>query len=328
MFGFLFSTFAQALPPSINLGFYPENSSIVPQSVLSARAKIFQIQMPYYYKIKNEDFQAYLDLPNLTEKSRDHLNDCARQNEVTCTVEMFTINGTAFLDSDPSAIWTNCHIVSNWMGHQITPAVFSKTSELFSAVRATRLPLTLIDYEGNIAVDGRAEDEFAFVDAFSRMRAETQWSNRCNGMDDMVKIKLNRNLSETGLERTRQKPLNGELVYIGGIPKPSQREVEGVDMSSDGVNFYWAYGEFFDKESEDFQQYFPQMSFAFSGYKQAFFADGAQGMSGSPVLNASGQVVGIYQAYVPSDAEDEESLPLVSMYTDVAGMRFVEILSE
>lgn len=318
----------QASIPDINYGFFPENSTKIPKAVLKARPKIFQIQMPYYYKIKNKDFKDYQELKNLPETGKKALDVCVRDNESYCIVEILTQIGTAFLDTDPSALWTNCHVVSNWMENKINPSTFSKTSELFSAVRLMSLPLKLIDHEGKVVIDGTTHTKSAFIDAFSRLRIAEGWSNRCNGYDDLVKIKLSRPLAKTGLEITRENSLNGDLLYIGGVPQPTLRVVDEVDMSSDGENFYWAFGEFFDKNSEAFKQYFPKMNFAFSGYKQAFFADGAQGLSGSPVLNAFGKVVGIYQAYVPLDNKDENSPPLISIFTNASGMGFLERLAE
>jgi V8-like Glu-specific endopeptidase len=82
-------------------------------------------------------------------------------------------------------------------------------------------------------------------------------------------------------------------------------------------------------EFTDFLNTYPSTSFTLqlSPYVSAFFADSVEGFSGSPVLNEQGEVVGIYNSFVNIE-EDKDSPPLISLFIETSGMRFVENLSK
>lgn len=55
-------------------------------------------------------------------------------------------------------------------------------------------------------------------------------------------------------------------------------------------------------------------------------ADGAEGNSGSAVLNSAGELVGIYESVLPL-SPTQRDLPFTSVFLDVGGLSYIEIYS-
>gem|GEM_PF-4084203 len=315
-----------------NLGFYNETSEQIPQAVRAARSKIFKVKLPYYENVPAEDYSQLLGDTSISQKSRLHIKNCIQNQKPNCSVPLYVINGTAFLDRDPNYVWTNCHIVSNWMKHSLEEKVFENSEDLFSKATSLPMPLKLFDQFGETLIDGSLPSQQSFLAIFSRRQTDGGWASACNPQDDLVKIKVTPGRFHEGLPWSRNKDRShAEELFVGGFPRPAERaslaQNPSEKMSSDGKNFFWATGPHFNKDTEASALFTKENNLGFalvSPYVQGFFADGAEGFSGSPVLDKNGEVVGIYQSYVPSVADDKFSPPLISMYTATAGMRYLE----
>jgi hypothetical protein len=313
----------------VQLGFYTENSDAIPDAVREARHKIFKIEVPYYYEAPSKDYEALLKFPNLYPESKETIKLCQFAQKENCLILFGKVSGTAFLDEDPRLIWTNCHIVREWMRFTTMGKVFSSTSHVREFYKTVNVPLLLMSKSDGATIYS-GQDETAELKVYSVSRSYEDVDGYCDQRDDLVKIELARPLSEKGLIWNKQGPVNNEVLFMGGFPMQTHSRAANNVLDSDGENFYWTSGAFLQKMGSEFVQFIethPELSLVNSGpYAQLHFGDGVEGMSGSPVLSAQGEVYGTYHGYVPL-SDEQKDIPLVSLFVDVGGMRFLEILS-
>jgi hypothetical protein len=149
--------------------------------------------------------------------------------------------------------------------------------------------------------------------------------------DDAVKIRLPFSLAQTGLRKSTQdlRLAGDESYYVGGFPRSTgqSRQTRG-GLDSDGSSFFWTSGNYLKKDRLD--EYFGaghNRDLAFAGaYTHGLWADGAEGMSGGPVLNSAGEYVGIYHGFLLEPGQKE--IPDSAIFMSQDGMRFIEIFSE
>lgn len=309
----------------VNFGFYEKNSSEIPTAVHAAKTKIFKITMPYYIHVNAERYDAVIAHLGNSEDIRREVQICKDANEESCIVRYSEINGTAFLDKTPDAIWTNCHIVTQWMQYAARKRNFTKTKEVFDYFSGLEMPLTLTDSENKNIYSAT---EKSILKVFVPLVSFPHVLSACDTIDDLVKIKLARPLADDGLRWN--KTSSALRMYLGGFPRATTSRAAMGKMDSDGSQFYWTLGDFLDFKSEVGSSYMQQKehsSLVTSGtYMQGLLSDGVEGMSGSPVLNEMGEVMGIYKGFVPLD-EDHKDIPFISLFITTEGMRYAEIFS-
>ncbi len=322
--GILFFVYSAAAV-QMNLGFYPQSSGEIPTAVQSVGSKIFQIQMPYYLSLSEKEYDAMLAAEKMPQETMLAVADCKHQKRKTCVVPFLQINGTAFLGQSPDQIWTNCHIISEWMKYAGQLQTFEKSEQVRAFFSQQSLPLTLKTRDGQTIF---AAQEKAHLKAFAAQAHFPIVESTCNSGDDMVKIQLSRPLAESGLN-WRNGNYEGQI-FMGGFPRAtSSREPMGL-LDSDGKSFYWTTGVALLKTGAEAVEYLSQkenLEIALAGpFLETHFAEGVEGMSGSPVLTEDGEVIGIYKGYLPLTAEQRD-IPFVSLYFTTVGMRYVELLS-
>jgi hypothetical protein len=155
-------------------------------------------------------------------------------------------------------------------------------------------------------------------------------------MNDIVLIKIPRAMGPGIPWQYIENQTSGFRTYMGGYPMPVQRELPRGRAGRSAVNneFVWTLGNEISNESflaglarqgKDPGNY----SFAASGaYRVLLSNDGAAGMSGSPIFNSQGSVVGIFGAILPKDdkPESQNGIPLVAIGTNTDGLLFLKYL--
>lgn len=313
----MFVTLAQG---QMNLGFYELESPSIPKNIQESSVKIFKITVPYYSYVNDSKYDVVLNSQKAKPELKRLVQKCKEAKKLTCIVPLGTISGTAFLDESPDHIWTNCHIVREWMKHAAQDQNFVDSKQMYAYFLATPVPLVLNSVEGQTVY---SQTEKAFVKAF------IPEGTACSFQDDLVKIKLSKPLAAEGL--MWGKPLTTtKNVFLGGFPMATETRESVGKQDSDGQQFYWTFGDTIDFKNANDQKYLaqkPNIEFATSGtYLHGLLADGVEGMSGSPVLNEKAEVIGIYKGFIPWSMETKDT-PFVSLFIDRSGMRFVEIFS-
>ena len=279
---------------------------------------------------KANDYDRLLAIEKLSERTKNDVRKCKQQNLKDCLFYLDEIKGSAFLDRDPHYIWTNCHIVRTWMKKQSQNQTFDNRSKLYSYYQTTELPLRLTNNEGK-AIYTSDEKSSAVLTHFSPESSDNKLLGTCSQRDDLVKLYFPIALADDGLEWDKMDLEDQQQLFLGGYPKETQNRAQFGGTDSSGKRFHWTTGPFLKKKGDAFNMFLnqnPNTGFVINSvYSGSFYGDSINGMSGGPVLNSNGRVVGIYQSYIPKSKE-EKDIPKLSLFTTTSGMRFLEILSE
>jgi hypothetical protein len=322
---FLLFAFTSNAAPSMQLGFYSSQADEISKSVKEQEKNLFRFEIPYFAEVRAKHYQDLIDNPNLSSAGKDDLKSCQEKNSPSCWIHFARERGTAFLTERGDAIWTNCHLVATWIQYQKQQLLFTGVEEkdLWLRLRDSSIPFLLRDSQGKIRKN--PEDRSVFIaGVFKGMDHPKEIY--CSPFDDAVKIQLHANLG-VGSKKSVSPPQEGERLYLGGFPRPTDTRAAG--KSSDGENFYWSFGEYLNRKSlSSYLGKDIELEFAFSNpHYEAFLGDSSQGMSGGPVFNERGEVLGIYKGFLPADLEKKD-IPLASQFISNAGLRFIEIYSE
>lgn len=309
----------------MELGFYPAGSAVISPTNLANESSLLRLEIPYFAEVLGKHYQTLLDNPKLNEKAKTDIRRCQENGAAACWIHFGQERGTAFLIGDGSEIWTNCHLVASWIEYRKQDLQFSgtKLEDLWKALRSSSIPFQLTDSQGNLRKS--SEDSAHFVaGVFKGMNDPA--SLHCSTIDDAVKIRFDRSLGN-GLKFSKEKIRAGEILSIGGYPRPTESRGEGKE--SDGKSFFWGKGSFLPRAEYD--NYFGKghnLGIVLNdSYTAVFLADSSQGMSGTAVLNTKGEVVGIYKGFMPFDREKKD-VPRASLFLSLDALRFIEIYSE
>lgn len=316
-----FSTWAQA-KPAMNYGFEELNSPAVPNEVKTNSQFIYRVDIPFFTATSKAAYDDLLALPNFPASAKKDIERCRLAGLEKCIIHFGSMRGSAFLDTSGDAVWTNCHIVHGWISYARQSVLMAGRQDVLNELRQSEIPLTLRNSAGELQDFGTARLE-AFVAVGLRNQAELE----CSLANDAVKLKLSRRLAARGIPRAK-KITPEENLYIAGFPrKTSSRAALGA-KDSDGEAFYWTRGSHLPRGNavkEFFGSEEPLGLLLGGPDAEVVLADGIEGMSGGPVMNERGEVVGLYKGYLPIQGGDKET-PLASII--FAGLRFVEIFSE
>jgi hypothetical protein len=316
---------ALATAAKLELGFFPQGSPAIAPANIAQEPSLLRLEIPYFAEVAAKHYQALLENPKLNEQAKEDLQRCQTQKAASCWIHFGQERGTAFLIGDGSEAWTNCHLVASWIEYRKQELLFAgtKLENLWLELRASSIPLQLTDSQGNLR---KSSEESALFSAGVFKGMKDPATIYCSPADDAVKIRFARSLGQ-GLALSRQKLRDGEILSLGGYPRPT--DSRGLGKESDGKNFYWTKGGFLDRVSYD--EYFGKnndLGFILNdSYTSILLADSSQGMSGTAVLNATGEVVGIYKGFLPADREKKD-VPRASLFLTVDTLRFIEIYSE
>ena len=203
---------------------------------------------------------------------------------------------TAFLSGDARTLWTNRHGF---------PYVASRGDWQFPDLRpGMRLEFQLQDRDGRLVFDTRRAGDHAKVEFAGR---ET-WVRLADGSEppkvvqasasDFVRILLSRALDGHVFESAAREPIPGEQIYALGWPSETQnRRPSFGEPDSDGRTLRFTAGRVTDDvpfEIVDWKERTER--FDASSFAELMFlttADCELGMSGSPIVDAGGRVLGI-----------------------------------
>ncbi|PIE22994.1 MAG: hypothetical protein CSA62_09685 [Planctomycetota bacterium] len=275
------AAFGLALVPSCSVcdieatpGFYRLGSSAAPVWMQSFATGVFKLYT------EGETASASQDLSSQRDSKR-------RSKRHYCT---------AFLCGDARTLWTNRHGF---------PYIEAQEDWRFPDLRpGMRLEFQLRNRHGQVVFDtGRAGDyatvDFAGRESWVRMEGGKRPAKLLQASaSDFVRILLSRPLAGHVFEGRSQHPEPGEQVYALGWPKETQnRRPSFGEPDSDGKTMCFTAGRVTDElpfqivDWKQRQELFDAGSFA----KWMFLttADCELGMSGSPIVDAQGKMLGL-----------------------------------
>ncbi|MBX3018094.1 MAG: trypsin-like peptidase domain-containing protein [Bdellovibrionaceae bacterium] len=324
MWGFLvlFLTVpAFALP-----GFQPAGGEAVPEPVRRAEASILKIYFPYYLTVKRAEAPALLTATLLTAAGRQEIADCVNSKLEDCSIPLSFVEGTAFRDRrKEDALWTNCHLVDAWVRHQKYRAQIEGVN-FRERLKTSTIRARVYDHRGTLLVD---EADFR-MEVAHVTEGDGPRSAGCVLADDAVRL-LGPRVDRPALPWAKTPAQPGEATYIAGYPRQTDSRASMGAADSDGASFRWTLGALMG--NAEFNQVLKaenlppeKYSFARAGIYSLFMSnDGAEGMSGGPVLNAQGEVLGIFRGILPGPITRAWPLATVGIQTD--GLRYLEIRS-
>lgn len=315
------------------MGFLPLLSTEVPEAVRNQSKYIYKLTMPYYAEVESGHYQELL-ASKISDAAKNAVSRCSEKGSKSCWIPFSHIRGTAFLEGEGKSLWTNCHIVHSWIRYQVQELSFAGVQDqaLLQKLFASNVPAVIEDLQGN-QIDASGDlRPLLLAAAVMKGRSEPK-GLECSLMDDAVKLRLQRPLAANGLIRRSglPSPSEGQALFIGGFPRPTESRAARGGIDSDGNSFYFAKGPFLSKGGEAYQELFrtrDSLGLALNGpYSQVLLSDSAEGMSGGPVLDEHGNLLGIYKGFLPLDSKARD-LPLVSLYLELGALRYVEIFTE
>lgn len=312
------NAFAQTSPPfTTDLGFnrlsHPSTPAMLPwasKSVFEVRIvsedilediQTWDLTAPEYSQVDSKiESSPVLDDKEKIIIKRQISNCRNRGNEKQCSVFMGFNKGTAFLAGKGGLLWTNAHVIDRFV-KIITNLRKQSVSEWIK--RDGRLLIFLFDANGKLVFDPFTDSAIVKINP-NVSKAEAGKEEWYSVDSDYVGIQLSRSLG-TPL-RIGNPPIPGENLYRPGYPvctgcpqnsvseDPERNRNRGLGRNSDGVGLYWTGGAAQRVDSIiSFLGVDPRGNYDL-GQMVLFSADSQLGLSGGPILNTQGEVVGIF----------------------------------
>lgn len=314
-----------------NAGFYAADSDEVPAAVRAQIPYIYNLKVRYFAPVQAKSYDPFLASEKIPAETAADLRVCKERGLPSCWVHFDWIQGTAFLDEDGGAIWTNCHMVYAWIEYRKQQLLLAGAEgKLFHPILVSDIPLEGRDLEGRVLFDSASAG--ARVEAAEMNPFSSNEDVNCSRRSDAVKIRLATQLAPQGISRKiRTLPLQpGEPLYVGGFPSPTESRAALGKGDSLGHTFHWTFGPHIAKSEmpAHFGKENP-FSLAVAGpYTEPFLGDSAVGQSGSPVFDRDGNLMGIFTSYVNGPGAPKTAPPVMSLMLTSDGMKYIEIYSQ
>jgi hypothetical protein len=297
---------ATHIPPE-GMGFLPPHTAGVPARVSFAENSVFKIVVPAGDLVDSsvllkglslEQGIAYLKNlpPNESVRQIDkdifiiQLQNCLRDHVQPCKIYDGNSSGTAFVTGDGKELRTALHEVK-WTA-----------KDVYAGRIKGNLPILLVNSRGQTFYPDQLGAHIAAV--YAGALDKTDGQNPPNYGLDQIVIRLNKAVAAP-LPVAKESAQAGQRIYMVGFPiatsdrylfsaldanGKSVRVTRGTVLDQNGVEERgWKSGIEIDRN----------LTSKLLSQGLALTADGTPGMSGAPILNANGEVVGVYTAGLP-----------------------------
>lgn len=306
------------------VGFFDPRNPSIPAPLKQATDSVFEVRTAFISDLTNYSDVKIVDITSDAQKSsllnfintlpqpygekdktvmRAFVKKCEREGtKDQCVVPTSLNSGSGFITGSGSTFWTNAHVIEKMLKSK---AVTNETqiSDLLNS--SNNMPIFIFDKNGDLVFDGLEEQvKFKATPALTNLTAAE--GNFFAIDSDYVAIDLQKTLG-TPLKVAQHKSLSGERISIIGYPACTGCQApEGMDQIE-----YIDRGSNMNAEdclekittglvmsAENFGN-FAQVNRSLINMidQEAFIAsnaDSQHGMSGGPILNQSGEVVGIH----------------------------------
>lgn len=303
-----------------DLGFYSPTDSKLPKATQDAADSVFEIRTGFIQDLENYSDVKVVDISTAAKKAlilqkieqmpdqrdqivyRSFVAFCEKKsNTQECPLPESIANGSGFISGNGSKLWTNAHVVEKMVQ---TRAVTHEKSISDVLASKANFPIFVFDKTGKNVFNG-LEQEISFAD----LPATTQLSKTSKSFydvdNDYISITLPLSLGKP-LEISPDAEKEGDQIYVMGYPYCTDCE---DPSGSNDLSFENRYpydnaedclqkvtiGEILSEEEfGNLAQVNSQLINLLDKDKFiASTADSQFGMSGGPILNSEGKVVGI-----------------------------------
>lgn len=290
----------------------------------------------------------------------ERIKECRKRKESRCAIH-FAGFATAFLAEDNRTLWTVRHGFDPVLEERIDRANSRNRDlspeELHRILTAAEPKILLYDRYKNLVFDSRRTSdvarfeflgdanlmgEFALAEFLAASQANPERSRRvwseelkqaiAGKLTDLAKLNLSRAINAPALSFAKRVPSEGDPLFLLGYPTRSQRQAVYSARYYDGHSFHVSPGhastayQMFHKIFEAYKERAESESQIFHLFEKYFYyhdAPSAEGFSGGPVLNESGEIV-----TVQSSGTEEGGFGLQPKWMTVLFQRFPEPNSE
>lgn len=214
-----------------------------------------------------------------------------------CGIFVEFSKGTAFLAGEERQLWTALHNFSDLIDPQIRSGV--------TEPKRIVLPFALLDSSGQVvynSIENPAKIESINLSYFDL--GEISRGNSCVAMTkDWISLKLSKKIGDS-LKLSPVLPTQDQKLYLVGFPKKTEDRAayQAGLVDSDGVSLYFTIGKQRANIGGmlELEPCFKGLG-AEKGNILYVDGDGVNGLSGAPMVDDKGEVVGIYNYSFPFD---------------------------
>lgn len=256
-------------------------------------------QFPSIDSAVKNSFSVASSTPAATLLRKRALNRCLEKKNKACVIFASTEEGAVFLTDDHSTIWGALHvfrdIIDEKQDEPIDLVLENKDNQVvFGDSSGSHAKITLVYAEALPKLSPEKQKEFMAVD-FIRLRL----SRPLNGIQPLV---MKKELSGS----------TGDTAYSLGFPGYTSDRINYQQSDSDGISQYVTFGktisiqEHMIRTKKDPTKVPPETLKGVNGIMVVVDSDCYSGMSGGPIIDTTGEVIGILTGGYPIDGSASE----------------------
>lgn len=292
---------------SANPGFLTADDRSLPVAVKEACRSVFKLYSQGGRFDKTIDMTDALAISEEKEKLKSddnwwessQLHFCEQMKIQSCPLFAQMGEGSAFLAGDQNTIYTDLHNFYEVLSAKVKMANASSRSEILKTLNQT--PLLMAAGSADQKPDFDPTTNTARLNFFNPDPAlfdgtMSAMLNPLGRLSDIVELKAASAINTLPLKTAPQKPKAGEVLYLIGYPAETNDRQPTGGHDSDGQSILVTVGKVMSTQTwmqKTQNNIDPIVEILFDQYMIFADFDCEHGNSGGPIVNGSGEVVGI-----------------------------------
>ncbi|MGZ3723388.1 MAG: S1 family peptidase [Bdellovibrionales bacterium] len=293
------------------VGFKASDDTAIPESIRNAAQAVFQIIFPHGTpEIKDV---AGVDIKTMSRDDKEwfkivQVKVCQNQKIKNCPIMPGRFSGTAFLIKDGSTIATNLHNIQSWL-------YYAKKYNPELSIEDIQSPIALADENQDLAFSPMQTEVSLKLSFYNKtpelFKEDYPWevgpSTLLFRASDYVEMHCSIASDRTPLQFGKIFDHDEDL-YLIGFPGPTSVFAKHGGQDSPGSGRWTSVGKILPRASLENINIMTSIA-------------AAPGSSGSPALNAKGEVVGIVFSGESDETDGNLTVEAQLLQTDLVGMR-------